>query len=85
MKIGTAEAENLYAASTIKKRTVKICSTLFYKSPAKTIVPLFVQHAKSSEVQRPIMLKNGYKPTRSSQFMQRLLLCQVVSVVCGNE
>ena len=31
-------------------------------------------------MQRPIMLKNEYKPTRSSQFMQRLLLCQVVSV-----
>ncbi len=56
MKIGTAEAENLYAALSIKKKKCmllfllpadtflyckkKIYSTLFYKSPAKANVPL---------------------------------------------
>ncbi len=31
------------------------------------------------------MLKNGSKPTRSYEFIQRLLLFRVVSEVCANE
>ncbi len=35
--------------------------------------------------ERVIMLKIGHKPTHLTKFVERLWLCRVVSVACGNE